>query len=122
MSGISKTSATNVNTILFSNASTMSVGVVVSSAGAVEENGKKLVKAGTPLAGSLEARTTAFTKATGSDAVGVLLHDVDVTKGNGNGTLLIEGCVDLNKLDATTAGLITEEVKTALSGKVTFLK
>ena len=57
-----------------------------------------------------------------SNAVGVLLHDVDCTAGDNNGTLLIFGFVDLNKLDTATAARITAPVKAALSGKVTFLK
>lgn len=99
-----------------------SLGVVVAQGStAVNENGKKIIKAGTPLAGNLDARTTAFAQATGTNAVGVLLHDVDVTKGNANGTLLVFGFVNTNRLDTTTKALITEEVKTALDGKVTFI-
>lgn len=69
------------------------------------------------MAGSLDARTTAFTKATtgsGSNAVGVLLHDVDVTAGDANGTLLIFGFVNKNRIDETTRALITADVQTAL--------
>lgn len=118
--------AVNVNQILFCTEPQVSVGVQVSDTGITASNGKKIVKAGTPLAGSLEARGTAFAKATTtegvSNAVGILLHDVDVTDGANNGTLLIFGFVDLNKVDATTAALVTADVKTALKGGVTFLK
>lgn len=118
--------AVNVNQILFCTEPQVSVGVQVSNTGITAEDGKKIVKAGTPLAGSLEARGTAFAKATTtegvSNAVGILLHDVDVTAGAENGTLLIFGFVDLNKVDTTTAALITADVKTALKGGVTFLK
>ena len=123
---IKKETAVNVNQILFCTDPQVSVGVQVSDTGITASNGKKIVKAGTPLAGSLEARGTAFAKAATtegvSNAVGVLLHDVDVTDGANNGTLLIFGFVDLNKVDATTAALITADVKTALKGGVTFLK
>lgn len=117
----------NVNQILFNTDPQVSVGVLVSNSGiSAGADGKKIVKAGTPLAGSLEARGTAFTKASTtsgvSNAVGILLHDVDVTAGSENGTLLIFGFVDLNKVDTTTAALVTSEVKTALKGGVTFLK
>lgn len=91
-----------------------SLGVAVSKEGAVEEGGRKVIKAGTPLTGNLDSRNTAFTKATGANAVGVLLHDVDVTNGNGNGTLLIFGFVNSNRLDAATKALITDEVKAAI--------
>lgn len=117
----------NVNQILFNTDPQVSVGVLVSNSGiSAGADGRKIVKAGTPLAGSLEARGTAFTKATTaegvSNAVGILLHDVDVTAGAENGTLLVFGFVDLNKVDTTTAALITADVKTALKGGVTFLK
>lgn len=120
--GIKKTIGAAPVQILFNVEHQMSVSVVVDDAAAVTENGRKIVKAGTPLAGDLTARGTAFAKATGSNAVGVLLHDVDVTYGDGNGALLIWGFVDLNKVDSTTAALINAEVKTALKGGVTFLK
>lgn len=124
---IKTTTAVNVNQILFCTDPQVSVGILVSNSGITAgTDGKKIVKAGTPMAGSLEARGTAFTKASTtegvSNAVGVLLHDVDVTAGAENGTLLIFGFVDLNKVDATTAALATSEVKTALKGGVTFLK
>lgn len=57
-----------------------------------------------------------------SNAVGVALHDVDVTAGNNNATLLIFGFVNLDRLDDATAALITGAVRTALNGKVTFIK
>ena len=94
-----------------------SVGIVVSNAKFVEEGGKKLVKAGTPMVGNLDARTTAFTVVGSSDAnkvQGILLHDVDVTDGNANGTLLIMGFVNTNRIDATTKALIVEGVKTTI--------
>ena len=94
-----------------------SVGIVVSNAKFVEEGGKKLVKAGTPMVGNLDARTTAFTVVGDSDAnkvQGVLLHDVDVTNGNANGTLLIMGFVNTNRIDKTTKAKITADVKKAL--------
>lgn len=124
---ITKQSYINVNQILFNTDPQVSVGIQVSNTGITAgDDGKKIVKAGTPLTGDLTARGTAFTKETTtggvSNAVGVLLHDVDVTAGAENGTLLIFGFVDLNKVDATTAALITAAVKTALKGGVTFLK
>lgn len=120
--GIKKTSAVSTNQILFATTPQMSVGVVVANTGITAgADGKKIIKAGTPISGDLTARTTPFTKASTS-ATAILLHDVDVTSGNANATALVFGFVDLNKLDTTTANLITSEVKTALSGKVTFIK
>lgn len=125
--GITKETAVAVNQILAFVEPQVSVGVVVNNTGVTaDSDGKKILKAGTPLTGNLEARTTAFTKASTtegvSNAVGILLHDVDVTAGNNNATLLIFGFVNLERVDSTTAALITTEVKTALKGGVTFIK
>lgn len=121
--GIKKESAVNVNQILGALTRYHAVGCIVSAATAVTEDGKKVVKAGTPLAGDLLDRTKAFTVATGTDTVGVLLHDVDVTEGdNGNGTLLVGGVVNVDRIDTTTAAMITTEVIEALKGKVEFMK
>lgn len=123
-SGITTVTAVTPNQILFNVAHQVSVGVKLAKnfTGAVTENGRKIVKAGTPLTGDLTARGTAFTAAGTDNAVGVLLHDVDVTDAIGNGSLLIFGFVNLNRIDATTAAKITSGVKTALKGNVTFLK
>lgn len=125
--GIIKTTAVGPNQILMFTDPQVSVSIKVNNTGiSAGTDGKKIIKAGTPVTGNLEARDTAFTKASTtegvSNAVGVLLHDVDVTAGTENATLLIFGFVDLNKIDTTTAALITTEVKTALKGGVTFLK
>lgn len=125
--GITKVTAVNTRQILAFVEPQVSVGVVVNNTNvSADSDGKKILKAGTPLTGNLEARTTAFTKASTtegvSNAVGILLHDVDVTAGNNNATLLIFGFVNLDRVDSTTAALITTEVKTALNGKVTFIK
>ena len=119
--GVTKTSYLNKNQILFAVEHQVSMSIVVDDANiTADSNGKKIVKAGTPLTGSLDARTTAFTKASSSgspsacNAVGILLHDVDVTAGENNGTLLIFGFVNTNRIDATTKALITAEVKAAL--------
>lgn len=70
-------------------------------------------KAGTPIYVDLNNinvvcedvdNTTTFANA-------VLLHDVDLSHGQTNGTALLFGFVDLNKVDATTQTLL----KTALS-------
>lgn len=125
--GITKVSAVAPNQILFFAEPQVSVSVIVNNTGiSAGDDGKKIIKAGTPVTGDLTARGTAFTKASTtegvSNAVGVMLHDVDVTAGNNNGTLLLFGFVDLNKLDTATAALITTEAKAALKGGVTFLK
>lgn len=87
-------------------------------------DGKKIVKAGTPISGDLTARGTAFVKATttpgeqgalgSSNAVGILLHDVDVTDGTKNAQVVVFGFIDLTKLDADVQELIDAETKVAL--------
>ncbi len=118
--GVRKETYGNTNQILFAVEHQVSMGVVVSKALGVAEGTKKVVKAGTPLTGDLDARTTAFTAATAgssteaSNAVGVLLHDVDVTTGDANGTLLLFGFVNTNRIDATTKAKLTDTVKAAM--------
>ena len=118
--GVRKETYGNTNQILFAVEHQVSMGVVVSDALGVAEGTKKVVKAGTPLTGNLDARTTAFTAATtdssteASNAVGVLLHDVDVTTGDANGTLLLFGFVNTNRIDETTKAKLTDTVKAAM--------
>ena len=118
--GVRKETYGNTNQILFAVEHQVSMGVVVSKALGVAEGTKKVVKAGTPLTGNLDARTTAFTAASAgssteaSNAVGVLLHDVDVTTRDANGTLLLFGFVNTNRIDATTKAKLTDTVKAAM--------
>lgn len=131
--GIKKTTYGGPVQILFNVQNQMSVGIKLAKnfAGAVTENDRKVVKAGTPLSGDLTARGTAFVAAAddstgsagdGKPAVGVLLHDVDVTDADANATLLIWGFVNLSRVDSTTAALITAARKTELAGQIWFLK
>ncbi len=125
-SGIQKTPVTALAQILFNTQHQVSVGIKLAKnfTGAVTEHGRKIVKAGTPLNGDLTARGTAFVAAQDSSnpAVGVLLHDVDVTDTEANAALLIWGFVNLSRVDTTTAALITETRKTELTGRIWFLK
>lgn len=77
---------------------------------------------GTIVIGNVVVVTPAVEGTAVSNAVGILQHDVDVTAGNNNGSLILRGEIDLNKVDTTTAALITAEVKTALIGRLLFLK
>lgn len=117
------------NQILFMTRPMAAVGAVIGNTGVTaDSDGNKILKAGTPVSGDLTKRTTAFVKATtsgnpaASNAVGVLEHDVDVTAGAENGSVLLFGFVNLERLDTATVALITDEVKAALDGKITFLK
>lgn len=124
--GIRKEDYGNINQILFAVQHEVSVGIVIADTGITAgEDGKKIVKAGTPVTGDLTKRETAFTaiipsgvkegETTTPVAEGVLLHDVDVTSGEGNATLLLFGFVNLNRLDDATRKLITDSVKADLT-------
>ena len=82
---------------------------VVSNADVSALNGKKIIKAGTPLYGSLTARNTAFTVSGGAGAkpVGIALHDVDVTEGRANSQVLVSGFVDISKVDESVQSALT---------------
>lgn len=54
------------------------------------------------------------------NANAVLLHDVDVTSGDANGTALFFGIVNINRLDASVQALVTPGVNTI--GAVSFIK
>lgn len=122
--GVKKETYGNVQQILFAVEHQVSVGIVVDETCGVEQtNGKKIAKAGTPVTGDLDKRTVAFTPAStgeSTNVIGVLLHDVDVTTGDNNGTLLLFGFVNTNRLDNTTKGKITTDIKKALP-KITFM-
>lgn len=124
--GIKTEKAATPVQILFNVDHQVSVGIKLgkNSNAAVSVGSRKIVKAGTPLNGDLKARTTTFVKAvdTTNPAVGVLLHDVDVTDSDANGTLLIHGFVNLSRVDSTTAALITNAREKDLAGRVYFLK
>lgn len=99
--GITKVTGAAPTQILFNVDNQMSVSIKVSKnvTGTVTENGRKILKAGTPLNGDLTARGTAFVNAVDNSkpAVGVLLHDVDVTDADANGSLLIWGFVNMSR-------------------------
>lgn len=106
--------------ILIANNSYMvTLGAQVTNTGVdADADGRKILRAGTPVAGDITKRGTAFVKATTtegvSNATAVLMHDVDVTAGAENATIILAGCVDLLKLDTATKALVTSAVTTAL--------
>jgi hypothetical protein len=83
-----------------------------------DSDGRKILRAGTPVSGDITKRDTAFVKASttsgASNATAIVLHDVDVTDGANNATIVLAACIDTLKLDTATKALITSEVKTAL--------
>lgn len=122
MKKIQRTNLTNVKQILANVEHQFSVGAQFSDAGVTAVNGRKVILAGTPVGGSTSilADEKAVVKVVADATVqGIALHDVDVTDGTENGTVLIWGFVNTNRLDKAVT--IPDAVKTALNGKVTFL-
>lgn len=99
------------------------IGVLVANTGiSANAEGKKIIPAGTPIGGATNVllnRQTVLTKGT-SNAQGILLHDVDVTAGDTNATMVVAGYVDILKLDETTAA----DIQTAFgtSNKIILMK
>lgn len=104
--------------ILIANDSYMvTLGAIIKATGVTAgTDGRKVVKAGTPLYGDIEKRDTGFTiaGAQGATPSCVLMHDVDVTAGDENGTIVIAGCVDLLKLESSVKTALTSAIKAAL--------
>lgn len=124
ITGIKTESGVTPKSILFAPDMAVAVPVIIANTGIVADgNGKKILKAGAPLYGSLTDRATAFVKSTvgetTSNAVGILLHETDVTDGNVNAQCLIFGFVDESHVET---GVIDAKDVTALAGKVTFIK
>ena len=88
-----------------------------------EKTGKKIIKAGTAIGGSTSVfgkRDEVLNKTTAAEeAQGILLHDVDVTAGANNGSMLVAGYVDTDKID--TKDLPGEDVQKALT-RILFMK
>lgn len=86
-----------------------SVGCIVpqSLVASADANGKKIAKAGTPIhIDFTNLQTPAAAVVANSPMNAVLLHDVDVTAGNANGTALIFGIVNLNRVGTAVATAI----------------
>lgn len=117
---ITSKTAGNRNQILFDVMNRKAVSIIVDASVGIEDEstGRKIAKAGTPLAGDLKDRTEPF-GSTGT-VQGVLLYDVDVTAGNDNGSLLIWGFVNLDRLDEDVATSVKAQQE-ALEGKVWLL-
>lgn len=58
--------------------------------------------------------TVMYSPAAGSTPVGIILHDVDVTKGTANSQVVVFGFIDISKLDTDVQAMITDEVKAGL--------
>lgn len=108
----------NEKQILIAPETAIEISVLVTNTGVdADTNGKKILKAGTPVGSSTDVflnRQTVLTKQTGANAKGVLLHDVDVTAGQENATLVIDGVIDYEKVDEDVQALYTSTVLGAM--------
>lgn len=122
--GISKTTYGAPRQILANVELQSSVGCIVPQTLGVVVGAKKIAKAGTPIKVDLMNRQNAVAKADGTTAMNaVLLHDVDVTAGNANGTALVFGFVNVNRVETDVAALITTAVGNAnASSLLVFMK
>lgn len=78
----------------------------VTTPGYVEENGRKILKAGTPYPSN------------DANCKGYLLHDVDVTDGKAPGTYIFEGSIDNKKI--TGIGVTIADAAKSATPRVTF--
>ena len=120
-SGITKETLGAPTQILANVEHQFSVGCVVAQAVGTAVGSKKIAKAGTPIVINYGSLSTAATAASSSAAANaVLLHDVDVTAGNANGTALIFGFVNINRLESDVQAKVTAGANKVAN--VSFLK
>lgn len=115
---IVKDSYSNVNQILADPSLQFSIGCIV-------PQNLGSAKAGTPIKVDLSNISTPVIKPDGSTtpANAVLLHDVDLSHGQTNGTALLFGFVNLSRIDSTTKALIKTCLTTSdVIGGVTFIE
>lgn len=117
----------NENDILIAPELAFGLSVIVDNDSvSADSDGKKIIKAGTPLycakdpALNRQEVMTSNKSASTVAIYGIARHDIDVTAGNTNATLLMAGYVDYLKLDSTVQGLIDTEKENL--PKITFVK
>lgn len=113
-SGVTSTKYSNVVQILANVDMQASVGCIVPQSLGVTVGTKKIAKAGTPINIDLMNLNTAVKATDASNSVpmnAVLLHDVDVTAGNANGTAAYFAIVNVNRLEADVQTAITAAEK-----------
>lgn len=123
-SGITKTEYGAPRQILANVEHQMSVGCIVVQAVGVTVGTKRIAKAGTPIIVDFSNLQTPATAGTGTGATptanAVLLHDVDVTNGNANGTALYFGVVNINRLETDVQAKVAAGINKI--GAVSFIK
>lgn len=108
-SGIRKETAGAPVQILGATSPYYAIGITVNASAGTTIGSRKIVKAGTPLTVDPSNLQTPATKIAANanidDANVILLHDVDVTDGNANGSGLVMGIVNYNRLESDVQAL-----------------
>ena len=107
--GITKETAVTPTQILGSTSPYHAISIIVDDTAGTTVGSKKIVKAGTPLVVDPSNLQTAATKIASNSNIGdanvILLHDVDVTNGDANGSGLVIGIVNYNRLESDVQAL-----------------
>ena len=107
--GIKKESAVSPTQILGSTSPYHAISIIVDDTAGITVGTKKIVKAGTPLKVDPANLQTPATKIAANanidEANVILLHDVDVTAGDANGSGLVIGIVNYNRLESDVQAL-----------------
>lgn len=122
---IKTTDYTNETDILIAPELAFAIPVIVTNASVTADSeGRKIIKAGTPLYASanvfLNRQTKMTTVSTSSTVYGVARWDIDVTDGDTNATMLVAGYVDYLKLDSTVQTAV--DTASASLTRILFLK
>lgn len=122
---IKETDYTNETDILIAPELAFAIPVIVTNASVTADSeGKKIIKAGTPLYASADVfmnrETKMTTVSTANTVYGIARWDIDVTDGDTNATLLVAGYVDYLKLDSTVQTAV-DTAKTTLT-RILFIK
>lgn len=109
--------------------------IITNDGVSTDDNGRKIIKAGTPVGGvtsflddetaklSLYTAPAASSSDSGSGSTsttttptvqGIVLHDTDVTAGDTSTTVMILGIVGLKMVDDETQALLTADIQAAL--------
>lgn len=93
------------------------IGVVVGNAGVTaDDEGKKIIPAGTIVGGTTSALLTrdtelkVITSSTVANAQGVTVNDVDVTTGDNSVAMAVAGVVDIDKMPSAMQTLVTSSL------------
>lgn len=94
-------------------------GIVNDTAAVVNENGRKIIKAGTPVGAAdnfrLDPNNVVLAPVTDGTAQAAVMHDIDITNGPASGTMVIRGDAVLGNMDSDVQPKWTKEVQDALT-------